>query len=113
MHSNNQNLPGTKQLIYVVDDLGAVAELVVNVLTRAGYKAEMFLDPWTAFMAFESANPKPVLLISDFQMPGMNGMELIEKCNALSPSLKTTSFSGTLFFDADLQRYAVKPDISF
>ena len=111
MQPPNQNLAGTQPLIYVVDDLRAVAELLVIVLKHKGYRTEMFLDSRAALTAFESANPKPVLLISDFTMPKMNGMELIERCKALSPSLKTISFSGTLD-DSDLQGYAVKPDVA-
>ena len=112
LNSANQKSPAAQPLIYVVDDVETIAELLVIFLKLKGYRTKMFLDPLEALAAFEMADPKPALLISDFTMPGMNGMELIGRCKALSPELKTISFSGTLYEDSEIEYYAVKPDVA-
>ncbi len=95
--------------IYVVDDLIGVTDVVSMVLKTVGYRTVVFNDPVAAYEEFAAADPKPALLITDFGMPGMNGMELIQRCKAASPGLKTLSYSGMLTAD-DLAGYAVKPD---
>ena len=54
-----------------------------------------FLEPESALKSFQKESPKPSLLISDFAMRPINGLELIEKCKHLHPALKTILISGT------------------
>ena len=52
---------------------------------------------------------KPDLLITDFAMGAMNGMQLIERSKQLHPPLKTVLISGTV--DASFSRLGrVQPD---
>ncbi len=48
-----------------------------------------------ALDAFVKARVKPELLITDYAMGKLNGIELIERCKALKPDLKTIIISGT------------------
>jgi DNA-binding NarL/FixJ family response regulator len=48
--------------------------------------------------------------VTDFVMMPFNGMELIERCKQIEPSLKTFLFSGRVDERVSAQ-YAVKPDI--
>lgn len=79
-------------------------------LETSGYRVEIFSDPVLALSAFTAAAEKPNLLISDFNMPGMNGMELLQRCKRLVPELRTISLSGTLNADI-LSGYEIKPDV--
>jgi len=110
MHSTNTKSPRSQGTIYVVDDLRSMAELTTLFLRRAGYRVEMFLDPLAALDAFSSADPKPTLLITDFSMPEMNGLQLMARCKDLAPGLKTIAHSGTLV-ESDCAVYQMKPDI--
>lgn len=110
MHSTNPKLPRSQGTIYVVDDLQSIAELTTLCLRRAGYRTEMFLDPLAALEAFSSADPKPALLITDFSMPEMNGLQLMARCKDLAPGLKTIAHSGTLA-ESDCAAYQMEPDI--
>ena len=63
-------------VILVVDDEAAVRALIANVLRREGYQV---LDASNGQHALEilKAHAGPVhLLLTDFVMPGMNGIEL-------------------------------------
>ena len=84
-----------KPLIYLVDDQPLLLEYAEASLQAEGYSFRKFDDPEQALAAFLEAEPKPALLISDFAMERMNGMELIEKCKRADPTLKTIIVSGT------------------
>ena len=95
--------------IYVVDDEPMVGELVATVLEMAGFQIKQFIHPAEALEAFIAANPRPALLMTDFVMPDLNGMQLIENCKQTQPTLKTILFSGNVGAEV-IQRYQVKPD---
>jgi CheY-like chemotaxis protein len=66
------------------------------VLEGNGYRFQKFQDPTEAWNAFAAGNPPPALLITDYAMHAMNGVELIIKCKNLRPELKTILISGTV-----------------
>ena len=43
-----------------------------------------------------AANPKPVALVTDYDMGAMNGLDLIVSSHKIHPSLKTILLSGTI-----------------
>jgi CheY-like chemotaxis protein len=98
-----------KILIYVVDDEPMLLELATVVLEPHGYQMECFRDPESAFRAFASAPRRPALIITDYAMHSMNGLELMAACRSLQPDQKVLLLSGTV----DEQTYEnenVKPD---
>jgi DNA-binding NtrC family response regulator len=95
--------------IYVVDDEPMVGELLITILEMAGFQIKLFSNPTEALEAFIAANPRPTMLMADFVMPVLNGMELIEQCKRAQPTLKTLLYSGYVGAEV-VQRYQVKPD---
>ncbi len=97
MSSTNSNPPdGSAPLIYLVDDEPLLLELAEMVLDGNGYRFQKFQDPTEAWNAFRVADPQPVLLITDYAMHGLNGVELIIKCKGMCPGLRTILISGTV-----------------
>jgi DNA-binding NtrC family response regulator len=84
-----------KSLVYIVDDEPLLLDLAEATLKPAGYAIKTFQDPELALRRFSRAKPKPNILITDYAMGKMNGLELIEKCKQLHPPLKTMLISGT------------------
>lgn len=84
-----------KQLIFLVDDESLLLDLAELTLQPEGYALRKFNNPLSALQAFIKAKPKPVLLISDYAMGKMNGLELIKRCKAVDPTLRTILVSGT------------------
>lgn len=82
-------------LIYLVDDQPVLLDLAEMSLQADGYEFKKFLDPESALESFLKARGKPALLITDYAMGKMNGLELIERCKAVKPDLKTILISGT------------------
>ena len=64
-------------------------------LQAGGYSIKKFNDPERALETFRKAKTKPELLVTDYAMGKMNGLELIERCKAVHPALKTVLISGT------------------
>ncbi len=96
-------------MIYVVDDSGELGEMLEVFLTRAGYSTCVFNDPLRALADLEAADPKPQLIVSDFHMPGINGLELIRRCKLIHPRIRTISASAQLVPE-ELGKYPVPPD---
>ena len=82
--------------IYVVDDDATILEVTHTLLELHGYRVSAFRDPEDALKAFTAANPRPLLLLTDYVMPGMNGIELMDRCRGLEPRLRTVMMSGSI-----------------
>lgn len=83
-------------LIYVVDDEPMLLELATVILAPLGYQVKTFRDPDTALTAFTSAADRPALIITDYAMHTMTGMDLITECRQLQPQQKIILVSGTV-----------------
>ena len=84
-----------KPLIFLVDDQPMLLDLAEISLQAGDYALKKFLDPEQALDAFLKSRTKPDLLITDYALGKMNGLELIERCKAAKPDLKTILVSGT------------------
>jgi DNA-binding response OmpR family regulator len=84
-----------KALIFLVDDEPALLDLLEVSLQAEGYTLKKFLDPEEALRAFRTARAKPDLLVTDYALPHMNGLDLIERCRAEHPALKAIMVSGS------------------
>jgi CheY-like chemotaxis protein len=99
----------SRPLVFVVDDEAMLLELATVILEPLGYALCTFRDPQTALEAFARAQPRPDLLITDYAMHTMNGMELIEECRRLEPHQKTLLLSGTVGAEI-FEEVQCKPD---
>ena len=96
-------------LIYIVDDESLIGEVVLAILKLEGFQPKFFVDSQEAYEAFAEADPKPSLLLADFIMTPLNGMELIERCKQISPDLKTLLYSGNVGEEI-VEFYNARPD---
>jgi CheY-like chemotaxis protein len=101
--------PGPAATIFLVDDSADVGDMLVVLLGKAGYVAHEFNDPLRALEALEAADPKPQLLVTDFRMPGINGLELMRRSKLIHPELKIISASGHMPQE-QVAKYTVQPD---
>ncbi len=73
-------------LIYVVDDEQSICEILKESLTGAGFQVETFPSAEDALSRVQEAPPHVIL--SDIRMPGMNGIQLLEKVRDLSEDIQ-------------------------
>lgn len=121
--------------ILVVDDDSFVAEMLAIILDADGYLVETAENGEDALGKFAAA-PDIGMIISDMNMPGMTGLELIDRIHGVNSSIPAILLTGSddvahgpevdeyLLKDEDLQdtislsvarvleRHALKPDDS-
>jgi two-component system cell cycle sensor histidine kinase/response regulator CckA len=88
--------PKAPGLIFVVDDEALLGEYAGAVLQEEGYKIQYFTDPREVLKAMQVADPKPVALVTDYEMGKMTGLELIISSHKIHPKLKTVLTSGSV-----------------
>ena len=85
-----------RPLIYIVDDEPLLLDLAEASLARGDFIVKKFVDPEEALKAFAKARPKPDVLVTDYAMGKMNGLDLLKKCRARRRDLKCVLISGTV-----------------
>lgn len=96
-------------LVFVVDDNFALTKMAEMILTAEGFQCHAFCDPAQVIAAFKRGSPLPDLLLTDYEMGSMNGLELIALCRQEIPDLKAILVSGTVKPDSLLNQ-SVKVD---
>lgn len=71
--------------VFVVDDEDSVRVSLADDLREAGYRVHEFADAASTFAAVRTVGVDVV--ITDIQMPGMNGMELLQRVKQLEPEV--------------------------
>ena len=81
-----------RRKVFVVDDEKQIAEALGIVLREAGFDVESFYDGPSALLI--SSQRPPDILISDIQMPRMDGITLAKALREQSPNCKVILMSG-------------------
>ena len=83
-------------VIFVVDDEVMLLELAEIILTPEGFVVRTFRDPEQAVAEYAAAKPPPCIVITDYAMNGMNGLDVIRECRRLNPQQRIIMVSGTV-----------------
>ncbi len=79
--------------ILLVDDEEEIRRLLTRRLTRRGYAVTTVTDGSQALAMLEQGTFNLVIL--DYMMPGMNGLELAAQCRLRDPNLKILILTGS------------------
>ena len=96
-------------VLFVVDDEPMLLELASVILVPLGYEVKTFRDPAAALQAYTDATLRPDILITDYAMHTLNGMDLLRACRRQRPSQKVLMVSGTVD-ETIYQQSPEKPD---
>ena len=97
--------PGQGEHVLCVDDDPAMVLMVDGLLRRAGYRVTTFEQP-AAALARVQADPSAFdIVVTDFNMPEMNGMELATAIVRAAPRLPIIITSG--FISDDMRQQAL------
>jgi two-component system cell cycle sensor histidine kinase/response regulator CckA len=83
-----------RKTILVVDDDAAILAIVSKLLTESGYNVLTAGSGATGLEASKTCLSDIDLLLSDFQMPGMSGVDLATAMTVDRPHLKVLLMSG-------------------
>ena len=93
--------------VLVVDDLDLVLDFTSNFLKAAGYKVYTAIDADAALEVLEKEDGQIDLLLTDYNMPGKNGWQLLEEVARRWPPIKLILASGFL---EDHERTQIEED---
>jgi len=94
----------TVRSVVIVDDEAMIGEMIGTILGAEGFQTQVFRDPNQALAAIQASRTAPDLLLTDFAMGELNGLELIRRCRETHPGLKTLLISGTIHEDEIAQQ---------
>ncbi|MFA6543856.1 MAG: response regulator [Limisphaerales bacterium] len=96
-------------VVFIVDDNELLGEITCQLIASAGFETSLFHQGLPALAAAHAAASPPVVLVTDFDIGDINGLDLINQIRARFPLLKTLLVSGTAKPET-LARHPVKPD---
>jgi DNA-binding NtrC family response regulator len=94
---------GGSRTILVAEDDDGVRQLVLTALRRAGFDTLAAADGREAMVLLEADHPVVDALVSDVNMPGIGGLELLALARDARPKLAVILASGT-------NRWELPPD---
>ena len=102
--------------ILLAEDDASTRDMVQRALAMDGHDVVVTQDGAEALEKLQAAPGRIDLLISDVQMPGLDGVALVEKSLAVAPKLRVVLMSGfadeldrAAHFKARISRVITKP----
>ena len=97
--------PARKPHVMYVDDDQALVFLVQRLLRRRGYVVSGFTDPHEATAALRADPHRYDLLVTDYNMPGFCGVDLVREARLIRPDLPVALASG--YVTAEIEQAAL------
>jgi DNA-binding NtrC family response regulator len=98
--------------VAVVDDEKDIVSLFRDALSQIdGCTIFAFTDPQAALKHFIANQQYYKLILTDFRMPKLNGIELIIKMNEIKPSIKALLMSAFEVRDEEIFEHCTKKNI--
>lgn len=101
-----QTAMGLGRHVLYLDDDQALAFLVQRVLTRRGYRVSTHTDAQQALAALRAAPQDYDLLVTDYNMPGFSGVEVLQEARRIRADLPMALASGYVTPDIEAQARA-------
>src|SRR5215208_6564291 len=80
--------------ILIVDDQRDIVRLLHSTLQTLGHKLDIIDAPSGEEALLEASRRKVDLLVADYLLPGISGVELLRKVKVRNPDLKVIFISG-------------------
>ena len=81
-----------KSTILVIDDDESMRDSCTQILTKDGFLAEIAKDGSSGLEKIKET--KPDLVLIDLKMPGINGLEVLERTNEIDPNIIAVVITG-------------------
>ena len=101
---------GQGRHVMYVDDDQALVYLIARVLKRKGFAVTTFTDPHEAQAALQASPAAFDLLVTDYNMPGYSGIDLLRQVKLIRPDLPVALASG--YVTPDLEESAMREGAS-
>ena len=101
---------GKGRHVMYVDDDQALVFLIARVLKRKGFAVTTFTDPHEAQAALEADPQAFDILVTDYNMPGYSGIDLLRQVKQIRPDLPVALASG--YVTPELEQSAIREGAS-
>ena len=91
-------MSGTSLNVLIVDDDALLRMSLLQILTHAGYQVRSVDGGYAALSEIDRETPD--LLLSDLNMPGLSGFELLSVVRRRFPAVQVIAMSGSYFGDS-------------
>ena len=98
MHQRNCKMPTLKTKLLIVDDEPSTRLLMSHIFRELGYEVRTADDGFAALA--EIRQDCPDMILSDLNMPGMSGFELLSVVRRRFPPIRVIAMSGAFSGDA-------------
>ena len=105
VHAGAATTSSRKPHVMYVDDDQALVFLVQRLLRRRGYEVSGFTDPHEARAALTRSPSRYDLLVTDYNMPGFCGVDLVREARLIRPDLPVALASG--YVTAEIEQAAL------
>lgn len=95
----------TARHVMYVDDDQALVFLFQRLLRRRGYEVSGFTNPHEAIQALQATPGRYDLIVTDYNMPGFSGVDLLKQALQINPQLPVALASG--YVTADIEQAAI------
>jgi two-component system cell cycle sensor histidine kinase/response regulator CckA len=108
--NSNKNAPPGKdnERILIVDDEIDLVESAIRVLRWMGFQVKGVTLPSEALEMIRTQPHQFDLIISDFSMPQMNGIQLAEEIKRINPAIPIILLTG---FGSDISKKQIKSNV--
>jgi len=98
--------------IMLVEDRHDTVDVISGFLESFGYSPEVYKHSTDALSAFRKEADRFDILLTDYAMPEMNGIELARECKTIRPDFPVILFSGNIQQDPKspyIEKFIAKP----
>lgn len=95
----------SKGVVMVIDDEPDIADILADILKSEGLEVVTYTDPTKAVA--DLAKVKPYVVLSDFSMPKLTGMQVLEKVYAFDADIPLIFVSGYITKEVLLESLAL------
>ena len=93
------SLSGKGEVIVIIDDAECIRDSCCQVLTKAGYKVETAINGEIGLAKVKEILPDIALV--DLDMPGVSGLEVMDRLNEISPGIVKMVVTGNTTVDLE------------
>ena len=93
------SLSGKGEVILIIDDEECIRDSCCQVLTKVGYRVETAINGEVGLAKAREIGPDMALL--DLDMPGVSGLEVMDRLNEVSPGIIKIVVTGNTSIDLE------------